>query len=315
MRDAGLLVVLLLVACATPAPPPKQAWAGKKEAPAPVARPAPSPGAPDAGPEGAPKVETLGDLARLVDADPAGFVAAYPRPEGCERAARALQPLSADRAWKALRLCVERTPFTALSRLTDGFWDRDLAGRADAGVVAAKVIAARGGDVPGDLGAFQGRRIPFFPLSTAAEHPDVYRGRTVFFLARVNGLSAEKKSAIAWLSEIQLVSRGRLVRGERKQKRTISTGKNGYSDEDSETETQTSYLKYENSAEPSGLEVAAQLARLDPFMQPGKLFLVVGRFLGPSPVAALRDAAADPAETLQVVALSSYEPLGAQLVE
>jgi hypothetical protein len=307
MRIRVSPVLAVLIACAS-APPPreKQPWSTAPRSQVPAATYA------AAGPESKPaaRVDTLADLSALVDRDPDGFVARYPTGEKCERAARALQPVSSDRAWKALGICVRRTRFTTLAALVDGAWEKDLLGRGDAADTVARVIAARGGDVAGDLAKLQGRRIPFFSLATAAEHPDVYKGRNVLFLARVNGLEQERQRAVAWLSEVALVSRGRAVEGTRTRSRTTSaTARHGASDSTSERIEEKIAFRYDNATEETGLGVMTYLPEIDPFLEPGKVFLVAGKFQGTRPATPGTD---EP--DMQVVALSAYHPVASDLV-
>jgi hypothetical protein len=157
---ASLATLALLSACAT-AP----AQAGKE--------PFPEAGVP--APRAAAAATTATE-ARAADpapetSSPKAQVARIQRPDLCEQAARAAQPSSRDRAWELLRACVEKGNFTPMRRLLDGAWDRDLQTRSDAARLIAKVVAARGGDVYGDLNMLRQKRVPIFGLAPAAGHP------------------------------------------------------------------------------------------------------------------------------------------------
>src|SRR5512138_2065827 len=118
LRTAAALAALLS-ACATPPPAQKMAWdqlSKPERAAAAAAAPASSAAAAQ---------EDPGDVT------PAAYAARFPSPVECEAAARRLLRSSPDRAWAVLRACVERGKFTALKRLLDGAWDKDLRERND----------------------------------------------------------------------------------------------------------------------------------------------------------------------------------------
>src|SRR5438045_6578913 len=116
--------------------------------------------------------------------DAKAFAATQPSPFDCESSARRLRETSPDQAWAALIACVERQgwsrgDFTSLERITGGFWAEDLTTRPDAPRLIARIIAARGGDVEGDISLVQKSRVPLFTLSAALRQPGVYNGRSL----------------------------------------------------------------------------------------------------------------------------------------
>src|SRR5512138_310714 len=171
-------VVALLSACATPPPAQKMAW-DQLSKPERAAAAAAVAGAAAPASSAAAAQEDPGDVT------PAAYAARFPSAVECEAAARRLLRSSPDRAWAVLRACVERGKFTALKRLLDGAWDKDLRERNDAALVLGRVVAARGGDILGDLAAFRQARIPIFGLEPAMNTPDLYKGRVLLFRARI----------------------------------------------------------------------------------------------------------------------------------
>lgn len=114
-------------------------------------------------------------------------------PERCEAAARAELPSPA--AWQDLWICVQSGHFTALRELLSGAWDRDLKTRPDAPLLLVRVIAARGGNVDGDLKLLHDRRVPLFSLSQALARPDLYKGAFLIVRATLSshGVLEEKR--------------------------------------------------------------------------------------------------------------------------
>ena len=117
-------------------------------------------------------------------------------PERCEAEARAKLTASRDEAWRALWRCVAGGRFTALRELLDDAWDHELRTRVDGGVLLARVIAERGGDVERDLRLVHERRLPVFSLAQVLARPEL-RGALVIVRARVSarGLLDETRLA------------------------------------------------------------------------------------------------------------------------
>jgi hypothetical protein len=216
------------------------------------------------------------------------------RPDQCEQIARAAQASSRDRAWQLLRACVERGNFTLIRRLLDGGWDRDLQTRSDAAGLIARVVAARGGDVYGDLNLLRQKRVPIFGLAPAAGHPDLYQGRLVMLRARVDDVKAEKGKATVRLAEFALsgqlkdvagseryVTRRRAASGSQWSQSPISgSARRRWQGESEKSEGWEKVQRTENTPQETGLQALARLPALDPFFEPGRQFVVLARFDG-----------------------------------
>jgi hypothetical protein len=278
---AALSVALLASGCASAPPQEKQGWGveGERSARAVTAAPV---GA-DVSPA-PPAVETE-DLAGL---DPAAYARRHPRAEFCEEAARKLQKSSRDKAWDVLKACVARGKFTLLSRLVDGGWTQELRTRQDASLLIAKVVAMRGGDVTGDLGQMRQQRIPLFAIAPALSHPELYRGRLVLFRAEVRDVKLAGAKASAKLAEFAIGNSETYV-GEGSRYTSRSSGKGRYSNSDRYSSegsygyvgtSQRERRLTSNVPVETGLEVIAKLGGVDPFFEPGRQFVVLGRFDG-----------------------------------
>src|SRR5438105_12335679 len=148
--------------------------------------------------------------------DAKAFAAGQPSSFDCESSARRLHESSPDQAWAALGACVERQgwsrgDFTSLERITAGFWDEDLTTRADAPRLIARIIAARGGDVEGDISLVQKSRVPLFTLSAALGQPDVYKGRWVLVRGALSGIRQDAGRPSAMVRETSLRATAREV--------------------------------------------------------------------------------------------------------
>lgn len=149
----------------------------------------------------------LGCAHEAVEADPAPCCAvawetAAPAPqrldgpERCEAEARARMATSRDEAWRALWRCVAAGRFTALRAVLDDAWDRELRTRLDGGVLLARVIAERGGDVARDLPLLHERNLPVFSLTQALARPEL-RGALVIVRARVSARGLVDETRLA----------------------------------------------------------------------------------------------------------------------
>src|SRR4051812_2026604 len=127
-------------------------------------------------------------------------------PERCEADARARLPSPA--AWQDLWACVNSGHFTALRQLLSGAWDRDLQTRPDAPLLVLRVIAARGGNVDGDLRLLHDRRVPLFSLSQALARPELYRGAFVIVRATLSPQGVlEEKRLVGQTTDVPMVNR------------------------------------------------------------------------------------------------------------
>lgn len=232
--------------------------------------------------------------------DARAFAADQLSPLECEKSAREMHDYNADQGWQALTACVERTrwprgEFTILERLTGGFWDADLQTRADAPRLIARVIALRGGDVEGDVPLAQKSRVPLFTLAAALRQPDVYKGRWVLMRAAVK----ELKGSAAYVAETSLratsreVQVGPISRVEHSNSTSIQAeaqtshfgSGRGSAQISSSGRTEYSKVKqkFENERVETGRQAVGRLAQADPFLEPDKDFLFLGRFDGVKP--------------------------------
>ena len=251
--------------------------------------------------------------------DARGFAAAQATPAECEHSARLQQKTSRDEAWSALRACVERArwphgAFTALQTLIGGAWDEDLKARPDAPALVARVIAARGGDVDGDLPLAQRSRVPVFSLRAALGQPELYKGRYVLLRGSLADLRSEAGRSTALLSESALRSAARefetgtKARTERNETTTASgelrtaawgdAAGQGSVARSGRTDRSTIARRFENERVATGRQALGRLAQADPFLEPGREFVFLARFDGVR--------AADDESTLGLLTVVSY---------
>lgn len=325
-----LLALSTLAGCATAAPPPaRDSFTVLEQRPA-----AARPGAPSVIEGGtiapAPPPITGGDLS-----DPGAYAARFRRSETCEQAARNALAVSRDKAWEVLRACVKRGQFTLLRRLLDGGWDAELQSRADAGLLIVQVIAARGGDVDGDLNPIRQRRVPLFSLAAAVDNPALYKGRLVVLRASINDIVVGAKPT-ARLVEYGFGLTGQFTEvggvrvrssasgsrsGNWKSNRTSTDYGNDKSEGDYSASGQRSgraersveVKVFANRAVETGREAVARLAKADPFLEPGRQFLVLARFDGMREVPGEEEG--EDARTLPVLSVIGYVEPSANIVE
>jgi hypothetical protein len=318
-----LLYAILVAGCATSAPPvQKEAFPGSHAAAsAPAAGPALVEAAP---PAPAPPPVSQGDLD-----DPQAYAARFRRPETCEQAARNALAISRDRAWGVLRACVRKGEFTLLQRLLDGTWDHELKTRTDAGLLITQVVAARGGDVIGDLNLLRKRRVPIFALGPASGHPELYRGRLLLVRARVEDVRTVKGKTTVRLAEMAMGgqvsyvegdfryrsssrSRGEASGGYRTSRYGSGTGQVRYSGQSDYT---SGYEKkrVDNEVAETGVQAIARLGAPDPFFEPGRQFIVLGRFDGVRTVS--DESEEEEAESLAMLSIIGYAEPSAHIVE
>ena len=236
--------------------------------------------------------------------DPKAFAADQLTPADCETAARQIHQQSPDDGWNALRACVERTrwprgEFTQLERLTGGYWDTDLQTRPDAPRLVARIIALRGGDVEGDIPLAQKSRVPLFTLAAALRQPEVYKGRWVLLRGALSDLKTDGGKAAAMVHETSLRATSREVqvgsisrtdhtsntslRGEAQSTRYGNARGSAQITGSDRTEHSTVRQKFENERVETGRQAVGKLAQADPFLEPDKDFVFIGRFDGVKP--------------------------------
>ena len=260
--------------------------------------------------------------------DPKAFAADQLTPADCETAARQIHQQSADDGWSALRACVERTrwprgEFTQLERLTGGYWDTDLQTRPDAPRLVARIIALRGGDVEGDIPLAQKSRVPLFSLAAALRQPDVYKGRWVVLRGALSDLKTDGNKAAAMVHEtsmratareVQLGSVSRSdhsssssIRAEAQSSKFGSARGSVQSRGNDRTEHSTVGQKFENERVETGRQAVGKLPQADPFLEPDKDFIFIGRFDGVKP--------GEDDQPVAVLSIAGYFPPNALMIQ
>lgn len=227
--------------------------------------------------------------------NPSTFAAQYANPAVCEREARRYLRYSRENAWAALKSCVEGTPFTQLQALLAPEWSQELRSRPEAASVLAKVVAQRGGSVDGDLKLLHERKLPIFSLASAIAQPDTYKGRYILIRAQVGDVRREGEKPTVWLVEQGLGSvsseqRVGVMRSKEKSsttsgnlggETTLGSGQIGGSISKNETtRTEDTVITYDNVSTETGREALGRMARADPFLSPGRDFVILARFDG-----------------------------------
>ncbi|AEI67216.1 hypothetical protein [Corallococcus macrosporus] len=219
-------------------------------------------------------------------ADPKAFAARYANPAVCEAAARRLQGASRDEAWDGLKACIEHTPFTQLNALLGRAWAQDLRVRPEGAKLIARVVAQRGGSVPGELRYLQEKQIPIFSLASAMDRPDTYKGRYVLLRAQVADQRSEGERPTVWLVEHALssVQTDEVVGyGERIDSVTAYSGDVGGRGAASTVERSsrnTTRRFVENVSDETGREALGRLAGADPFLETRRDYVILARFDG-----------------------------------
>lgn len=228
--------------------------------------------------------------------NPQTFAAQYSNPTSCERQARRYLSVSRDDAWAALKACVDGTHFTLLQALTSRVWNNEIRTRPEAAALIAKVIAMRGGSVEGDLRLLNEQRLPIFSLSAAMAQPDTYKGRYILVRAQVGDVRTDgEKKPTVWLVEQELGSvaseqqvgvaarkdTASNIAGNLAGETTLGGGNIGGSISRSKsTRDSNTVLRYDNISSDTGREALGRLHKADPFLAPGRDFVILARFDG-----------------------------------
>ena len=227
--------------------------------------------------------------------DPQTFTSQFSNPNACERQARRFLPISRDEAWTALKACVDGTQFTQLQAVISQAWEQELRSRPEAASLLAKVVARRGGSVDGDLQLLNEQKLPIFSLAAAIAQPDTYKGRYILVRAQVGDVRNDGPKPTVWLVEQGLGSvatERRVGRSRRKDtssttsgnvggETTLGSGNVGGSISQSESSRTTETVPhYDNISTDTGREALGRLAKVDPFLSPGKDFVILARFDG-----------------------------------
>lgn len=227
--------------------------------------------------------------------NPQTFASQYSSPASCERQARRYLPNSRDDAWAALKACVNGTHFTQLQALTSRTWNNEIRTRPEAAALLAKVIAMRGGSVEGDLRLLNEQRLPIFSLSAAMAQPDTYKGRYVVVRAQVGDVRTEDTKPTVWLVEQELgsvASEQQVGVAVRKDNSSIYAGNvsgetvlgggniGGSLSKSKSSRDSSTVLRYDNISNDTGREALGRLPKADPFLAPGRDFVILARFDG-----------------------------------
>lgn len=327
------LVLLLAVAgCAAPQKPvEKQPFLSRGARPAAAPASTPDGAPPTGGAQAAATPAPVAPEADLSTVDPIEYARRFPRPDECEAAARRAQAVSRDRGWQVLRGCVARTKFTLLTRLLGEAWAEDLRTRPDAGAVLAKVIALRGGDVTGDLGHLRQVRVPIFAVGTAVGHPELYKNRLVLFRAEIRDLRLPGKGSGGSAKLSEFVVGGRTMATGRSGPSTSAYGRGDggydsrgkrstYGEYDGQGRKVSKEVSYgatnvitQNVPVETGLDVIARFTKADPFFEPGRQFIILGRFEGVREMPNEDDMSAT--TSVPVISLLAYFEPAASIVE
>lgn len=248
--------------------------------------------------------------------DPKAHAASFGHPSLCEDEARRLAGKNRDLGWAVLRECVNRG-FSNMKRLADGFWTEDLLARKDASVVLTKVIATRGGDIAGDLGALHQRRIALFGLSMAMEQPQTYAGKLVVARLRIGGSKNEVGQPTVQVAETTVSSVSTQVRSGATTLTSSSTAGNtatyGESANSARYSRDSMVQRHDNEITETGREGLLRLSQPDPFLAPGREFVVLARFQGVRSSGAVESE--EEASSVALLSLVAYFEAAALVIE
>ena len=252
--------------------------------------------------------------------DAKAFAAQFPNPAVCERQARRYLPVSRESAWSALKACVESTPFTQLQALIDRAWAQELRTRPEGASLLAKVVAQRGGSVEGDLRLLHERKLPLFSLASAISQPDTYKGRYILVRAQVGDRRSEGEKSTLWLVEQDLTSVPQEVQfgtahrrestftttGDVGGQTSLGSGTVGGSLAQTELSRDSVTIPaYDNISNETGREALGRLAGQDPFLEPGRDFIILARFDGMRTTSGASDEE-DEGPSIPVLSIVSY---------
>ena len=130
------------------------------------------------------------------------YAARFPTDVLCEAEVRRISKRNVELGLQLLRICVERGDFRRIGALTDGSWVTTLVARPEAPALCARVVAARGGDVDGDVTACQRAGFPVATLEQVFANPEKAAGKLVIVRAQLDAEHKSKKETR--LVEMQL---------------------------------------------------------------------------------------------------------------
>jgi hypothetical protein len=120
------------------------------------------------------------------------YAARFPTDGDCEAEARRIHEKKPELAVRLIKACVDRGDFRRLSGIVEAPWAAALAADKDAATVAARVVAARAGDVESDVKSLQKAGFDVSTLDDAFNAPDKAKDRRVVFRGRLDTDIKEK---------------------------------------------------------------------------------------------------------------------------
>ena len=114
------------------------------------------------------------------------YAAQFPTDGSCEAEARRIDDKNRELALKLLAVCIERGDFKRLSALLEAPWTSQLKNLPDSKTWCARIVAARAGDVDGDVKACARAGLGVRTLDQVFGEPDKVKGAVVIFRARVD---------------------------------------------------------------------------------------------------------------------------------
>lgn len=290
MRFTMFLATATALTCASGQTPTKERW-DVDAAPTPAS---PAAAAGSAGVSAAPPAATAPAAAPMPRGTPAQLAKSFGRPHECEGAARRNLVADAEFSWQLLKACVEKGGFTLLKTLLTGPWLDEMKKRPDAGEVLAAVIAARGGDVAGDMDMVKQHKIFLFDLGMASKAADRIAGKFVVFRAQVGDGKPKAKGYSMEMAELGMFNQyagDHAVEG-KVWKSTVSGSARGSYETSryGSGKGQVSYgrkevsgqfkERYENKVEETGRMIWASGDTSDPFLVPGRDLVILAKLDG-----------------------------------
>lgn len=120
------------------------------------------------------------------------YAARFPTDGDCEAEARRTHDKKPELAVRLIKACVERGDFRRLSAIVEAPWTSMLAADSDAAAIAARVVAARAGEVEGDVKALQKVGFGVYTLDDVFNEPEKSKSRRVIFRGRTDADLKEK---------------------------------------------------------------------------------------------------------------------------
>ncbi len=175
----------------------------------------------------------------------------------------------------------------------------------------------------GDVPLAQKSRVPLFTLAAALRQPDVYKGRWVLVRGALTEMKQEGGKAAALVKETSLratsreVQVGAISRTETSSNTNVSAqaqttrygnakGSAQYNSS-GRIESSTVKQKFENEHVETGRQALGKLPQADPFLEPDKDFLFIGRFDGVRP--------GDDGQPVAVLSIAGYYQPNALLIQ